>query len=104
MPLIHEQRGPVAVLTLSRPDKRNAWGTDYHDALKTLMPKLEQDRDTRCVVLTGDEAGGAFCAGADMKNESTHTLEGIGEFLGTLRPSRRVAAFTLLSDFPKPII
>ena len=104
MPLIHEQRGAVAVLTLSRPDKRNAWGTDYHEALKTLMPRLEQDRETRCVVLTGDEAGGAFCAGADMKNEATHTLEGIGEFVGGLRASRRVAAFTLLSDFPKPIV
>ena len=104
MPLLHEQRGSIAILTLSRPDKRNAWGTDYHEALKEIIPQLENDRSTRCVILTGDEKGGAFCAGADMKNEGTHALECIGDFLTSLTPSRRVAAFTLLSGFPKPII
>ena len=53
MPLLYEKRGAVAVLTLSRPQARNAWGEDYNAALQELLPQLEDDRDIRCVVLTG---------------------------------------------------
>ena len=68
MPLLYEKRGAVGILTLSRPQSRNAWGEDYNAALKELLPQIEEDSDIRCVVLTGDEAGGAFSAGADLKN------------------------------------
>jgi enoyl-CoA hydratase/carnithine racemase len=47
MPLLCEKRGAVAVLTLSRPQARNAWGEDYNAALKELLPQLEDDRDIR---------------------------------------------------------
>ena len=63
MPLLYEKRGAVAVLILSRPQARNAWGEDYNDGLKELLPRIEDDAEVRCVVLTGDEAGGAFSAG-----------------------------------------
>ena len=33
MPLLYEKRGMVGVLTLSRPQARNAWGEDYNAAL-----------------------------------------------------------------------
>ena len=59
MPLLCEKRGPVAVLTLSRPQARNAWGEDYNAALKELLPQLEEDPDIRVVVLTGDEKRGS---------------------------------------------
>jgi enoyl-CoA hydratase/carnithine racemase len=62
MPLLYEKRGAVAVLTLSRPQARNAWGEDYNAALVEMLPRLEDDPEIRCVVLTGDEAGGAFSA------------------------------------------
>ncbi len=73
MPLLHEKRGQVAIITLSRPQARNAWGEDYNSGLKELLPQLEEDRDVRCVILTGDEAGGAFSAGANIKDPRTHT-------------------------------
>ena len=57
MPLLHEKRGPVAIITLSRPQARNAWGEDYKTGLKELLPQLEDDRDIRCVILTGDDSG-----------------------------------------------
>src|SRR5258708_6488806 len=57
MPLLYEKRSAVAVLTLSRPQARNAWGEDYNAALKELLPQIEDDNEVRCVVLTGDEAG-----------------------------------------------
>ncbi len=104
MPLICEKRGSVAILTLSRPGKRNAWGSDYHQGLKEMLPELERDPAVLCLVLIGDEQGAAFCAGADMKDAETHSLNGMGEFLRTFPITRRESPFALLSAFSKPII
>jgi len=104
MPLLYEKRGAVAVLTLSRPQARNAWGEDYNAALKELLPQLEDDNEIRCVVLTGDEAGGAFSAGADLKNPRTHTSDSIAEAIEALPKRRRHQAMNLLSDFAKPLV
>src|SRR5216110_3310771 len=104
MPLLYEKHGAVAVLALSRPQARNAWGEDYNAALKEMLPQLEDDRDIRCVVLTGDEAGGAFSAGADLKNPRTHTSDSIAEAIEGLPKRRRHQAMNLLSDFAKPLV
>ena len=104
MPLLYEKRGQVAVLTLSRPQARNAWGEDYNAALMELLPRLEDDPEIRCVVLTGDEAGGAFSAGADLKNPKTHTSDSIADAIEALPKRRRHQAMNLLSDFAKPLI
>lgn len=55
----------VAVLTLNRPDRRNALSEAMISNLGRLLGQLEKDDDVGCVVLTG--AGGAFCAGGDVK-------------------------------------
>ncbi len=55
----------VAVLTLHRPERRNALTVAMLDALGRLLPQLDADDDVGAVVLTG--AGGAFCAGGDVK-------------------------------------
>ena len=55
----------VAVVTLHRPDARNALTLGMKDALRALLPALADDREVGCVLLTG--AGGAFCAGGDTK-------------------------------------
>jgi enoyl-CoA hydratase/carnithine racemase len=104
MPLLHEKRGHVAIITLSRPEARNAWGEDYNDGLKELLPQLEEDRDIRVVILTGDEAGGAFSAGANIKNPKTHTTASIADFIEDLPRRRRHHALNLLTDFSKPIV
>jgi len=104
MPLLYEKCGAVALLTLSRPQARNAWGEDYNAALKELLPQLEDDNDIRCVVLTGDEAGGAFSAGADLKNPKTHTSDSIADAIEALPKRRRHQAMNLLSDFAKPLV
>jgi enoyl-CoA hydratase/carnithine racemase len=55
----------VGVLTLNRPDARNALTWEMKGALLEWIPKLGADPDVGCVLLTG--AGGAFCAGGDTK-------------------------------------
>lgn len=104
MPLLYDKRGAIGILTLSRPQARNAWGEDYNVALKEILPQLEDDSDIRCVILTGDEAGGAFSAGADLKNPKTHTSDSIAEAIESLPKRRRYQAMNLIQDFAKPII
>jgi len=62
--LLIQDKGPVRVLTLNRPAKRNALDTALSSALLEALRTADGDEDVRCVVLTG--AGSAFCAGADL--------------------------------------
>jgi 2-(1,2-epoxy-1,2-dihydrophenyl)acetyl-CoA isomerase len=55
----------VAVLTMNRPDRRNAMSNAMMDAMGRVLADVETDDDVGCIVLTG--AGGAFCAGGDVK-------------------------------------
>jgi enoyl-CoA hydratase/carnithine racemase len=57
--------GRVAVVTLERPEARNALTFSMKQALSRLVPELGADARVGCVLLTG--AGGAFCAGGDTK-------------------------------------
>lgn len=57
--------GPVATVTLERPDKRNALGPDQLRELGETMTELGQDPSVRVIVLGG--AGSAFSAGADLE-------------------------------------
>ena len=59
----HEQRGSVALVTIDRPERRNAVD---HEALEGLSAAIDAATaaSSRALVLTG--AGGAFCAGADL--------------------------------------
>jgi 2-(1,2-epoxy-1,2-dihydrophenyl)acetyl-CoA isomerase len=63
--LLARSEDGVAVLTLNRPERRNALSDDMLQALGRVLAELEVDEDVGCVVLTG--AGGAFCAGGDVK-------------------------------------
>ena len=57
-----ERQGPIAIVTLNRPDKRNALSEKLWSELKTTFENFEPD--VRCVVLAG--AGKHFCAGLDL--------------------------------------
>jgi enoyl-CoA hydratase len=60
-----EQEGHVLVVTLNRPEARNALSPDMMIRLYDAWRRLDRDTDLRCAILTG--AGGTFCAGADLK-------------------------------------
>lgn len=54
----------VAVVTLNRPERMNAWGGGLAAGFYRCIDRAEADPNVRVIVLTG--AGRAFCAGADM--------------------------------------
>jgi len=103
MPVAYEKRGAVGLVTLSRPRARNAWGADFNEGLLRHFAAMEEDDEIRCAVLTGDEAGGAFSAGANLKDPQTHTMASAGDFIKSIA-RRRERAFEVLDRFPKPII
>src|SRR5687768_6778943 len=95
--LLVERRGRVAIVTINRPDKRNALNIKTREEGAAVLDQLQNDDDVRVVVITG--AGDkAFIAGAD-----------IGEFAGrTALMQRNVmlgrSLFTAIDVFPKPVI
>jgi enoyl-CoA hydratase/carnithine racemase len=103
VPVLFEKRDHVGWLVLSRPEARNCWGEDFNEGLAERCAAMAEDRDIRVAVLTGDDAGGAFSAGANLKDPGTHREASIGEFIEGL-PQRRRTAAQVLSDFPKPVI
>ena len=58
--------GGVALITMNRPERRNAVSHAMVSALGAVLAQVEIDQAVGCVVLTG--AGGAFCAGGDIKS------------------------------------
>lgn len=103
MPVLFEQRGGVAILTLSRPAARNCWGADFSEGLAVHLQRLEADETVGAVIITGDEAGRAFSAGADLKDPNTHTLETMADFFAEL-PKWRSFVVRHLDAFPKPLV
>jgi enoyl-CoA hydratase/carnithine racemase len=77
--LLAEDRGAVRILTLNRPEKRNALNTALTRALLDGLRAADATPSVGCVVLTG--AGRGFCAGADLSEfrhltpESQHLVE-----------------------------
>jgi enoyl-CoA hydratase len=92
-----DRRGPVTVVTINRPDVRNAVDTEHAQALYDAFLAFDADDDASVAVLTG--AGGAFCAGADLKAVSSGTLK--ADPPGTDGPAPMGPTRLLLS---KPVI
>jgi enoyl-CoA hydratase len=85
--LLVERDGPVLLVTLNRPDQRNAFDNDLHHALAHLLVDLDQDLDVRAVVLTG--AGKAFSAGGDLDEFERHRTD-LAARTAILRSARRL--------------
>ncbi len=91
-----ERDGAIAVVTLNRPDKRNALSLELRAVLTEQLKALSGDDAVRCLVLTG--AGSAFCAGMDTT-----------EFGGDRAHKERIvelsiALFRTLGNCPKPVV
>jgi len=64
------REGATLLLTLDRPDARNAYSEAMVDSLVRALEAAERDDDVRCVIITG--AGAAFSAGGDLKRMAQH--------------------------------
>ncbi|MDX1696481.1 MAG: crotonase/enoyl-CoA hydratase family protein [Ketobacteraceae bacterium] len=64
MSIAVEKTGQITVITLLRPEARNAVDRDTAEALATAFRNFDQDEDSPVAILTGEET---FCAGADLK-------------------------------------
>lgn len=63
-PILYEVVGPIARISLNRPEKKNALNATLVDGLKKALRQANDDHEVRVVVITG--AGPDFCSGADL--------------------------------------
>lgn len=100
--LLVSRRDGVATLTMNRPESRNALTPEMGAQIDSSLRELAADPSVRAVVLTG--AGGAFCAGGDVKSMAARygadrTFEQRAQSLRD-----RAEAARLLYEMPKPTI
>ena len=97
----YERVGAASVLTITRPERRNAVDPETADLLLEGYERFVADDGARVLVLTGDEK--AFCAGADLKSVTEATTdEELAKRWLTPRPGGPLG-FTRLAS-PKPAI
>src|SRR5882762_3586210 len=84
--VVQEDQGPVRIVTLNRPQLRNAIDPRTADALRRAFEAFEAQEAARVLVLTG--AGGHFCAGADLSAVSSGAFSHDPLAHGPLGPSR----------------
>lgn len=83
-----EKRGEVTIVTIDRPDVRNAVDGPTADALVAAFEEFARDGEARVAILTG--ADGTFCSGADLKAVATdpERANRLSEAFGPLGPTR----------------
>jgi enoyl-CoA hydratase/carnithine racemase len=105
--ILYRVQDNVAVVTLNRPERLNAWTPVMHTEVKAAMRAASDNPDVRVIVLTG--AGRGFCAGADMS-----ALQSIGSGERRDRPAEEPfdkeahpsfqRTYSYFPSVPKPII
>lgn len=99
-----EHDGPLAIVTLDRPEARNAYSEAMCEQLVLALDRAELDAAIRCVVLTG--AGPAFHAGGDLEAMRQRS----GMFAGDAAELRQryirgiQAVPRRIAEFPKPLL
>ncbi|HEV3144577.1 MAG TPA: enoyl-CoA hydratase-related protein [Gemmataceae bacterium] len=100
--VLYELRAPAAVLTLNRPDKRNALSRALIAAIRDAVQRANGDPAVRCVVLTN--AGPTFCAGMDLA-ELQQSLTNAKDQSNIWYDALRLAeVYDLIYTLPKPTI
>jgi enoyl-CoA hydratase len=97
--ILYEKRDHVGIVTFNRPQNMNALAPGMHEEIKDVLGVMTEDDDVLCTILTG--AGDrAFCAGAFVKSEKTHSADGPADYL--VRRGR--SPLEALDKYPKVVI
>ena len=96
--VVFEEVNQTAILTLNRPDQRNALNRPLLESLCDHIEKISVRRDIRAVIFSG--AGEkSFCAGADLKERAGMNPEEVRSFLRLIR-----GTMDLIEQMPMPTI
>jgi methylglutaconyl-CoA hydratase len=98
--ILYSLEGPIARITLNRPEKRNALDDEMIAEIRRALAESERDQTARVVLLTG--AGSDFCSGADLaalqRIASATVMENVAD-------ARRLAdLFLEMRRYPHPIV
>lgn len=93
--------GAVAVITLNRPERRNAMTVELKDALVAAVTTVAEDPTVRAVVLTG--SGPAFCVGQDLREHAAAMRSPEGPVFDTVAKHYNPIVRGL-TGMPKPVI
>jgi methylglutaconyl-CoA hydratase len=97
----YEYQASAVVLTINRPDKRNALSRGLIAALADAFTRAREDAAVRCVILTGE--GSVFCAGMDLA-ELSETLGGTQDSRVWDDALRLATLYDVIYTLPKPTI
>lgn len=104
--LLTEVRGHILIVTINRPEKKNAVNAEVLCGLSDAWRQLDQDDNLRVAILTG--AGGSFCAGMDLSviSKLTSGAEPDDEFEARLKTEPNVIFDGWLKSYrpEKPVI
>ena len=94
----------IAVITLSRPEKRNALNDSMREDLLTALRQAAYDTSVKALIITG--SGQAFCAGGDISAMKERAGAPAGEiaFNGWSRQQKTHQTIAFLHAFPKPVV
>jgi enoyl-CoA hydratase len=98
--ILYEARGPIALITLNRPERLNAMSALMLRELQAAMDAAEASEAARAIVLTG--AGNGFCSGFDLKEQAEARPAGVETWRPLLR--RDFDAVMRFWRSPKPTI
>jgi len=101
-----ERDGNVAIVSLNRPDRLNAYGWEMGGVFARRMEEAAEDADVRAIVVRGN--GRAFCAGLDLKGDVRERITGRSPaervrntYLRFRMSHRRTQA---IEDLPQPVL
>ncbi len=101
--MLEEHRdGGVAILTLARPDRLNAFDDELGFALLAAVERAADDEDIRCIVITG--AGRAFSSGEDLAALTASYRSGQTPELGDTLSRRYNPLIRAITSAPKPVV
>lgn len=100
MLVIYEKEGPIATITINRPEARNALNDQVRSELYEALTKANSDPEVRGVILTGGKE--VFSAGADIPAMAKSSAVEMFSRRATLRGTQQV--IQLMETMPKPVM